>query len=316
MASIEVRANELGVKSFRVKIRLRGHRALHKTFRRLTDAKKWAAATEVAIQEGRYSVKPESTRRTVGDMIRRYLQEVAPQRPRNIVNTTRHLRWWEAQIGSKLLCDVGPAQIVEMRNSLSNTPNAAGKKRSNATVLRYLASISHAYTIALKDWGWATDNPVLKISKPRAARGRERFLSEEERGALLAACKASTSRFLLPVVVLAISTGMRRGEIMSLRWSRVDLQRGQMLLTETKNDTSRAIPLSGLALQLMRDLARVRRIDTDLVFYGSEPHKPVDLTKPWNTAVARANLSNFRFHDLRHTAASYLAMNGATTVEM
>jgi integrase len=70
------------------------------------------------------------------------------------------------------------------------------------------------------------------------------------------------------VVVLALSTGMRRGEIMSLRWPQIDLVNGRILLFATKNDTSRAIPLAGKALTMMADLAKVRRIDTDLVFYG------------------------------------------------
>jgi len=88
------------------------------------------------------------------------------------------------------------------------------------------------------------------------------------------------------------------------------------LLYETKNNTSRAVPLAGLALTLMSGLLKVRRIDTDLVFYGEAGDQPVDLTKPWTTALGKANLTNFRFHDLRHSAASYLAMNGATTIEI
>ena len=316
MASIEIRSNDQGVKHYRAKIRLKGHATAHATFARLTDAKRWVQATEAAIREGRHFKTSEAKRHTIGDMVDRYLKEVAPQRPKNIANTTRHLLWWKLKIGSLVLSDVGTALIVEHRGDLLNQPTGKGKLRSNATVLRYLASLSHAYTIAMKDWAWVEDNPVLKISKPRAARGRERFLSDDERDALLVACRASTSRFLYAAVILAISTGMRRGEMMAMQWNRVDLQRGQILLTATKNDTSRAIPLSGLALRQLTELSKVRRLDTDLVFYGNDPKKPVDLTKPWRTAMEKADLKEFRFHDLRHTAASYLAMNGATTVEI
>lgn len=316
MASIEKRTNEQGVTHYRAKIRLKGHPAAHATFARLTDAKRWVQTTEAAIREGRHFKTSEAKRHTLGDMVDRYIKEVVPLRPRNAVNTVRHLGWWKAKLGSVLLSGIGPALIVQHRNELSTEAGPKGTLRASATVLRYLASISHAYTIAMKDWAWVEDNPVLKISKPRAARGRERYLSDAERGALLTACRASTSRFLYPAVVLAISTGMRRGEMMQLQWRRVDLQRGQILLYETKNDTSRSIPLAGAALQLMTDLAKVRRVDTDLVFYGNDPAKPVDLTKPWETAVRKAGLENFRFHDLRHSCASYLAMNGATTVEI
>lgn len=316
MASIEKRPNEQGIPHYRAKIRLKGHPIQHATFARLTDAKRWVQVTEAAIREGRHFKTSEAKRHTLGDLVDRYIKEVVPLHPNNAVNTVRHLGWWKSKIGSVLLSDIGPALIVQYRNELSTEPSAKGSVRSNATVLRYLASISHAFTIAMKDWAWVEDNPVLKISKPRAARGRERYLSDAERDDLLVACRASTSRFLYTAVVLAISTGMRRGEMMGLQWKRVDLQRGQILLTKTKNDTSRSIPLAGAALQLMTDLAKVRRTDTDLVFYGNHPAKPVDLTKPWETAMRKAELEDFRFHDLRHSCASYLAMNGATTMEI
>lgn len=185
-----------------------------------------------------------------------------------------------------------------------------------ATVVRYLAALSHMYTVACNDWGWVDDSPLRKVSKPKEPRGRERFLSDDERLRLLECCEESTSEFLYVVVVLAISTGMRRGEIMSLRWPQIDLARGHMLLTETKNGSSRAIPLAGKALEMLTALARVRRIDTTLAFPGNDPKRPVDLTKPWKTAMSKAGLTDFRFHDLRHSAASYLAMNGASTIEI
>ena len=316
MATIETRIADDGSKAYRVKIRLKGHPTEQATFARLTDAKRWVQITEAAIREGRHFKTSEAKRHTLGDLIDRYVKEVVPRHPQNAVNTIRHLNWWKTKLGNVMLSDIGPAQIVQYRTELSSEPSPKGTLRANATVLRYLASISHAYTIAMKDWAWIEDNPVLKISKPRAARGRERYLSDTERADLLAACRASTSRFLYTAVVLAISTGMRRGEMMGLQWKRVDLQRGQILLNKTKNDTSRSIPLAGVALQLMTDLAKVRRIDTDLVFYGNDPAKPVDLTKPWETAMRKAGLEDFRFHDLRHSCASYLAMNGATTMEI
>jgi integrase len=193
---------------------------------------------------------------------------------------------------------------------------------SPSTVVRYVAALSHALSIAIKDLGWLEDSPMRKVTKPREPRGRDRFLSDEERTALLDACRASSSRWLYTVVVLALSTGMRSGEIMGLRWPQVDLARRQLLLRDTKNGASRAVPIAGLALTLMQSAAKVRRIDTDIVFYGNAlampgtALKPVDLKKPWATVVAKAKLVDFRFHDLRHSAASYLAMNGASTIEI
>lgn len=316
MAAIEPRRSDDGSLSYRVKVRLKGHPAATGTFQRLTDAKRWAQSTEAAIREGRYFKTAEAKRHTLGDLVDRYIFEVLPNKPKNASNSEQHLVWWKSKLGAYLLADVSPALIVKCRNDLLATTTRRGTKMANGTVVRYMASLSHAFSLAVKDWQWIDDSPLRKVSKPKEPRGRERFLSDDERNALLRACRASTSRFLYTVVVLALSTGMRRGEIMGLRWSQVDLPRGRILLFETKNDTSRAVPLTGLAFAMLGDLAKVRRIDTDLVFYGEIGNQPVDLTKPWTTALSKAELSNFRFHDLRHSAASYLAMDGATTIEI
>ncbi len=316
MAAIESRRADDGSLSYRVKVRLKGHPAATGTFQRLTDAKRWAQSTEAAIHEGRYFKTAEAKRHTLGDLVDRYIKEVLPIKPKNASNSEQHLVWWKSRIGAYALSDVTPALIVKCRNDLLATTTRRGTKMANGTVVRYMASLSHAFSLAVKDWQWIDDSPLRKVSKPKEPRGRERFLSDGERDALLQACRTSTSRFLYIVVVLALSTGMRRGEIMALRWPQIDLINGRILLFETKNDTSRAVPLAGMALSIMTDLAKVRRIETDLVFYGEAGDQPVDLTKPWTTALAKAKIPNFRFHDLRHSAASYLAMNGATTIEI
>jgi integrase len=179
-----------------------------------------------------------------------------------------------------------------------------------------MAALSHAFTIAVKEWQWVDDNPFRRVSKPREPRGRERFLSDDERDLLMKASKASTHPWLYPVVILAVSTGMRRGEILSLRWPQVDLKARRILLHDTKNGSSRSVPLRGLALTVIAELSKVRRIDTDLLFSGTDPSKPFALDNHWRAVAKAAKLKDFRFHDLRHTAASYLAMNGASTIEI
>ncbi len=325
MPNIECRQNDDGTQSHRVKVRLKGHPTVSATFTRLTDARRWAHATEAAIREGRYFPAAEATRHTFAEMIDRYLREVVPLKAKNVSNVKQHLSWWRAELGAHFLSDVTAARIVECRNKLLAGTTRRGTRRAPATVVRYMATLSHVYSIAIRDWQWLEESPMRRVTKPREARGRDRFLSDEERARLLDACRQSTSRFLYPVVVLALSTGMRRGEIMNLRWPDVDLQRGQIMLRETKNGTPRAVPLAGHAQSELARLAAVRRIDTTLVFPGEltpakglgvNTVKPVDLTKPWRTAMARAGLKDFRFHDLRHSAASYLAMNGASTIEI
>lgn len=105
---------------------------------------------------------------------------------------------------------------------------------------------------------------------------------------------------------------MRQGEMMNLRWSDVDLKRSKITFQETKNGEIRSVPLTGLAHQLLKELQANYSPESDLVFPGKNPDKPIDLRFSWEQALIKANIKNFRFHDLRHCTASYLLMNGAS----
>lgn len=157
---------------------------------------------------------------------------------------------------------------------------------------------------------------MSKVTKPKEPRGRVRFLSDEERKRLLEACKASPSPFLYTAVVVSLSCGLRRSELMNLSWHDLDLEKGRITLEETKNGERRSIPLTGLALQLLRDLKNNRHIATHLLFPGKNPLKPIDLRGAWENALQVSQIKNFVWHDLRHSTASYMAMNGATLLDI
>jgi integrase len=106
------------------------------------------------------------------------------------------------------------------------------------------------------------------------------------------------------------------GELLSLRWTDLDLTRGVARLECTKNGERRTLPLKGHALAVLRDLAAVRRRDSPLVFPSTNGRTPACFTKPWERALTEAGIENFRFHDLRHSCASYLAMMGATPTDI
>ncbi len=321
MANIEKRVSKDGKTSYRVKIRLKGFPPQSATFERLTDAKKWTQQTEAAIREGRHFKTTEAKRRTLSELIDRYCRDVLPANPKGVTKQTALLQKWKAEIGDHVLIDVTPSLIAECRDKLAKEITLRGKPRSPATVNRYMAALSVVFTAAVKEWGWLEDNPMRKVTKPKESRGRVRFLSNEERIRLLKACKESSNHYLYPVVVLALSTGMRQGEIMNLTWDTVDLNQGRAILHETKNGERRAVAITGHALEVIKDLNKVRRIDCNLLFPAKEsrpqkPQKPIDLRAPWGTAVKKAELQDFHFHDLRHSAASYLAMNGASLAEI
>lgn len=354
MAAIEKRTNKKGEISYRVKIRMLGHEPETATFTSLTKAKRWAQDTESAMRDGRHFKTSEAKKHTLEDAIDKYIKEVLPLKPKNAANTKAHLLWWKEQIGVKVLADVTPVLIGKKRDELLNVPIEftrkemqpdgtikeiiTTRKRSPATVVRYLSSLSPVLSLAAKEWGWMEASPMQKVKKPKEPKGRVRFLSDDEREALLTACKASSNTFLYPITVIALSTGMRYSEIMKLTWDDVDFQRRRLIMQETKNGERRAAPLTGLAFDELKKLSKVKRIDTKLIF-ASRPakgkekavqqngdpiaapttpkkEKPILIRTAWETAIKKAGIEDFRFHDLRHSAASYLAMNGATLAEI
>lgn len=316
MATIEERRTPGGAVTHRVKVRLRGYPEQTSTFERKTDAKRWAQQTEAAIREGRHFKTAEARRHTLTELLGRYRRDDLAKHPKKLRDQSQHATWWEEQLGARLLSDITPALIAEYRDKLANGITKRGTMRAPATVSRYLASLSRALTLAVQEWGWLDDSPMRKVSKPKEPRGRVRFLSDEEREQLLRACREHSDT-LYAIVVLALSTGARRTEILSLRWSQVDPNRGVILLEETKNGERRVLPLAGHALDLMRERAKLRRINTDLVFPSrSTPPKPLAIQNIFERALKRAAIEDFRFHDLRHSAASYLAMNGASLAEI
>jgi integrase len=312
VATITKRTDSDGNSHYQVKVRLRGYPQQTATFSRLTDAKKWGTQTEAAIRERRHFKTVEAQKHTFTELADRYIRDVLPTKGNATQPSQRkQLEWWRQEIGSFVLVDCTPALIAEARDKLVH-------QASGSTANRYLAVLSHAFTVAWREWGWIESNPVFSVTKPKEPRGRVRFLSDSERDRFLTACRESPSAaWLYPLVVLALSTGMRSGEIRGLTWDRVDLKQGRILLEETKNGERRLIPLVGHACELLREFGKVRRLDTDLVFPGRRrPDKPVNLQHPWEHALKEAGIEDFRFHDLRHSAASYMLMNGATIAEL
>jgi integrase len=315
MAVIEARG-----RGYRARVRIKGFPPQSAAFERLTDARRWAQQTEAAVREGRHFKNIEAKKHTVAELIDRYVDGVLPQKKRNSRGTQRaQLRWWKVQIGARLLSDITPAVLAECRDRLASTATGREVPRSPSTVVRYIAVLSHAFSMAVKEWGWMDENPMRKVTKPKEPRGRVRFLADDERERLLVACRDAPCPHLYPVVVLALSTGMRHGEIMNLRWTDVDIVRGRIILQETKNGERRNVPLTGHALEEIEKISELRRIDTSLLFPNTnsgEQTRPYEIRKSWNKALKVAEVENFRFHDLRHSTASYLAMGGASLSEI
>jgi integrase len=298
MARIKTRTATDGTPRYTAEVRLKGYPSQTATFKRKTDANKWIQDTESAIREGRHFKTTEAKKHTLAELVDRYIKDVIPTKPKQAAAQRPQLERWKAEIGSYALADITPALIVECRDKLLTEPTPRGERRTPATVVRYMAALSHAFTIAINEWQWLEVSPMGKVKKPTEPRGRVRFLDDKERDKLLKACKESPNPLLYPCVILALSTGMRQGELMGLKWQDVNLKDGYLILHETKNGERRRVPLAGLGLELLREHAKVRRLDTQLLFPSERnPQKPIDLRKAYANALQHAEINDFHWHD-------------------
>jgi integrase len=337
LASIQRLTSPLtGRVAYRVQIRLKGHPTQSGTFRNRKDAVRWASSIESAILEGRHFPHTRSRRISFASLAQRYRENILVDAPRSRqANTDRHITWWIDHLGSLNLAAITPDCIAAARDALALQPFSRGRirkaedgravlpatyKRSGATVNRYLATLSHIFATAVVQWRLIDKNPVHDVSKKKEARGRIRFLRDEERDALLAACAKSPWQPLRALVLLAISTGARRGELIRLRWVDVaiDEPSPRAIIQHTKNGDPRRLPLVGKALDAVRELSISNAGKSELVFPAKlDPGRAYEaFDAHWYTALERAGIADFRFHDLRHTCASYLASQGASLLEI
>jgi hypothetical protein len=171
MATITERRTENGKRHYQVKIRLKGYPPQAATFRRKKEAERWAQATEAALRERRYFKAAESGRRTVGEVIERYIREILPTK-RSARSQRAQLLWWHRELGHLTLADLTPATIADCRDRLARGQTPSRKKASPASQVRYLAALSHVFTVAVREWGWLDDNPVRNGRKKPGPRRR------------------------------------------------------------------------------------------------------------------------------------------------
>lgn len=323
MANIQKRTTASGETRYQAYIRLKGFASQTATFERLTDAKRWAAKIETEMREGRFFQAKARPKHTISDAIDRYVREILPHKSSSTIrDQSQQLEWWRTEVGFMLLSELTPAIIAECKSALSSRPMPPrGKKtgsapnyRSASTVTAYLRVMSHLCSTAVREWEWLERNPVDAVKKPKLNNARSRFLSDEERARLLHECKNFPDLYL--AVVLALSTGARKNEIWDLRWHQIDLDRQSITLHLTKNKEIRVVPVVGEALAILLERQALRPRPNDHLFPGKVEGKSFDFRKQWEHCIEAAQLHNFRYHDLRHTAASYLAMSGATLPEL
>ncbi len=175
------------------------------------------------------------------------------------------------------------------------------RKVKHATVNRELACLKHLFTKAM-EWKYTAENPVKKVKLFKEPPGRIRYLEKQEIHRLIKEC----SPYVRPIVTIALNTGMRLSELLNLKWNNIDLKEKTIIVIDSKSNESRVIPVNSTTLSVLKT------IETNNAFVftkkNGEPYK--NIRNGFKNAVKRAGIEDFRFHDLRHTFASHLAMSG------
>jgi integrase len=201
----------------------------------------------------------------------------------------------------------GPVRLADIRRGdVQKYITERSAAVSPASVVRELNTLKHVLNLAV-DWELIPLNPCKRIKPPRVPAGRVRYLQPTELRAVLEACPL----WLRPIVALLVCTGMRRSELLGLRWLDVDRQGGRIMLPQTKNGTGRTVWLNALACQALDSVPRNGARPTDRVFPPSEHVSPENVSLAFLRSCRKVEIADFRLHDLRHTAASWLRMQGA-----
>ncbi len=303
MASIRKR----GPYQWEARIRRKGWPIQCKTFERKQDAEEWARDIESEIDRGIFSCRKEAENTTLTEALDRYAREVTPHKKGAQQELARIARWKQQPLSQAFLATIRGADLAKYRD------DRLSEGKSSNTVRLELAVISHLFNIARKEWGMESlSNPAQNIRMPSNSRPRDRRLVDDEEERLRHACRESKSKGLEAIVILAIETAMRQGELLGLEWKNVDFKRRIAHLPYTKNNESRDVPLSSRAIEVLK--ARPRDIKSNKVFYDWKRND--SLGNSWRRAVKRAAIEGLRFHDLRHEATSRLFERGLNIMEV
>jgi len=305
-------------KTWKALIRKRGWPATIKTFRTKRDAQDWARHTEDEMVRGVYIDRADASQLLLKTGLDRYLLEVSSTKKSSTHVAEKHkAKALKAALGDYSLAALNPKLIAQYRDDRL----AAGKSAN--TVRLELSLLSHLFTIAIKEWRLGLIyNPVMNIRKPPPGQGRNRRLTPNEEKTLLKACDTYSNPMLGWIVRTALHTGMRAGEITSLRLDQVDIARRVVRLTDTKNGSARTVPLTREAEKVLSmALSNPSLPDetdedayTDLIFCG-EPgrdgqRRAYEFRMAWKKIIKDTKITNLRFHDLRHEAVSRLVEAG------
>lgn len=299
MASFRFRSNR-----WQARVRRAGSPDETRSFVTRQDAEKWSRSVESEIDRGSRSMPSQANKLNLGELIDRYMVEVLPSMKGAHEDAIRLKAIRRNPICHFSLEALTPSRLAQYRDLRL-------KQVAPATVIRELAYLSSIINHGRREWGLTIGNPVALVRKPASPKGRERTLSPSEQEILFAELQPSGRRslWMLAIVKLAIETAMRRSELLSLDWKHINLKDRVALLETTKNGDSRTVPLSKVAIAILEALPRN---DDGRVF----PMSGCGVSAAFVRAAKRARLADVKFHDLRHTAITQLALKLPNLIEL
>ncbi len=266
-------------------------------------AKDMESKIRVQLRENSYFDKPIGYKKTLKDLMEKFMKEHSPTVSENMQksyeNSLKSLIFF---FGNTNLMSISPKMVSRYKMLRK------GDGVKPATVNRALSMLSVAFNVAIKEWEWLNDNPVSKVSKEKERNKRDRWLTENEERRLI----ENSPEWLSEIIVFSLNTGLRKGELASLEWSRVNILRKTILITDTKNGEQRTVPLNKNALNVIEQRSKVRNIKNDYVFLNRDGGRinPISLGAAFRRSLEKAEITNFRFHDLRHCFATRMAQRG------
>ena len=294
---------------YEVQVRRKGFPAVTKSFHKLSDAREWARLVE--IQADRQELRPDRkvlASITLEDLISRYRETVLPNNKSGHVEAIMLNAFLRHPICKKTLAELSPSDFSAWKDERL-APRQHGKTITPKSVKRLLSPLQHMFEVSMAEWGIPLPrNPLANFKLKVTDNRRERRLKGAEFDRLLEATGKTKNTCILPIILFALETAMRRGEILAMKWDHVDLQRRSVVIHEAKNGDSRKVPLTSKAVSI---LVKVDQ-STDMVF----PTTATALRQSWVRLTKRAALSDLRFHDLRHEAISRFFELGLTVPEV
>jgi integrase len=309
MATITRVARKNGAVAYKARVRRQGQSQLSKTFPTKADAVAWSKKIEVEIAQEHAGLVPAGMQVTLNQLIDKFIDERFSEfAPSTLPSYRTALKFWQAKFGSRKAAEITPKMVADVQAELKAGPSAA------AYVNRKLEILSAVYTQACKAGYLADSNPVQKVVKAPDNNSRKIFITKHELAALIAAAKTTRNPELPLIVTLAATTGMRRGEITGLRWSMINLDKATITLPTSKTSKGRTVALApGVVAALAELKARAKVV---AISGAGKVFARPNFTKAWKSCTKKAGLDDLHFHDLRHSAASFLASAGANLLEI